>query len=77
MLLRLKIAVYNIKAYSSKVLKISLDYNLYILIIIISLNHSLIPLLVISIEYPLVPFTFSPSYKILVTLNIYSLLFFY
>jgi len=45
MLCRLKITVYNIAIRPPKVLKASLDYNLYIFARAISLNHLFIPLL--------------------------------
>jgi len=68
MLCRLKITVYNIAIRPPKVLKASLDYNLYILARAISLNHLFIPLLSRYTKALLPPLTLPPLHKTLVTL---------
>jgi hypothetical protein len=68
MLCRLKITVYNIAIRPLKVLKASLDYNLYILACAISLDYLFIPLLSRYTKAPLPLFTLPPLYKTLVTL---------
>ena len=67
MLCRLKITVYNIAIRPPKVLKASLDYNLYILARAISLNHLFIPLLSRCTKAPLPPLTPPPLHRTLVT----------
>ena len=68
MLCRLKITVYNIAIRPPKVLKASLDYNLYILARVISLDHLFILLLSRYTKAPLPLFTPPPLYRTLVTL---------
>jgi len=72
MLLGLKIAVYDIKARPPSVPKAPLDYNLYRLVTIISLNHLFVPLLVCYTEYLFRLFAPPPFYKTLVTLHVHS-----
>ena len=69
MLLRLKITVYNIAIRLLNVLKGTLDYNVYILLCIISLYLILILLLSRYTKHLLRLFTLPLFYKTLVTLT--------
>ena len=62
MLLRLKVSVYNIKAGPSVILKAPLDYNLYILLTIVSLDYILVLYLISSPKNLFVSFTLYPLY---------------
>ena len=62
MLLRLKVSVYNIKAGPSVILKVPLDYNLHILLIIIGLDYILVLYLISSPKNLFVSFTLPPLY---------------
>ena len=66
MLLRLEIAVYDIKVGLTIILKATLDYDLYILLAIVSLDHISLLYLVRSTEDLFVPFTLPSLYTTLV-----------
>jgi hypothetical protein len=66
--------IYDIEKCPPKVLKVSLDYNLYVFLVVILLNHVLIPGLVSCPEYLLVTLTLSFLNRTLITLHIHSLL---
>ena len=57
MLLRLEIAVYDIKVSLIIILKVTLDYDLHILLVIVSLDYISLLYLVRSTEDLFVPFT--------------------
>jgi hypothetical protein len=71
MLLRLKITVYNIKIRLSKILKVSLDYNFYTLLTIVSLNKVLVLFLVGRTKNPFIPLSFALLHRTLITLHIH------
>jgi hypothetical protein len=74
MFLRLKISVYNIEVGLPSILKAPLDYNLYILIVVVGLNYVLILFLVIGTEHLFCLFSLPLLYRTLITLYIHSLL---
>ena len=66
MLLRLEIAVYDIKVGLTIIPKATLDHDLHVLLTIVSLDHISLLYLVRSTEDPFVPFTPPSLYTTLV-----------
>ena len=70
MLFCLKIVIHDVKTSVFSIPKAPLDYDFYVLMTIISLNHFLIPLPVGSMEYPFCPLLSPSLYRVFITLHI-------